>query len=218
MNIDKIKKWQKMLDGQINEMTDILERKFILEETRKMIESNSAINQDNLFYDHFRINYVYAQIIQLSRMLDQDSRTESLVNLLTDIEENPEIFDRNWRDEILKLVSDPSTVETFGHALEEKSLTADAIAEDKCQLLCKFSPIKKYRDRQIAHKQSRGQRPNLSFQKLDEFIEHLHKRVLVYAHFLNGSGYPDSGLMPIIQYDWQAIFRVPWINDLLSKK
>ena len=48
MNIDKIKKWQKILDGQVNEMTDILERKFILVETKKMIETNLAINQDNL--------------------------------------------------------------------------------------------------------------------------------------------------------------------------
>ena len=94
MNIQKIKKWQKILEGQISEMTDVLERRLIFQETKKIVQSNDSINKDNIFYDYLRINYVYAQIIQLSRMLDQDPRTESFSNLLADIENNPEVFER----------------------------------------------------------------------------------------------------------------------------
>ena len=194
-------------------MTDVLERRFIFQETKKMVEANSDIQQSNIFYDYFRINYIYAQIIQLSRILDQDPRTESLINLLDDIENNPDIFERKWRDEILKLVASPGTLQTFGNSLEEKTLNADIITEDKCKLLCQFAPIKKYRDREIAYKQALGQKPNMTFEKLDQFIDFIHERILVYACFLHGSGYPEGELMPVIQYDWQEIFRKPWIKD-----
>lgn len=213
MNIQKIQKWQKILEGQISEMTDILERRFIFQETKKIVQNNDSINKDNIFYDYFRINYIYAQIIQLSRILDQDPRTESFSNLLADIENNPEVFERNWRDEINKLVAPPQTLETFGNSLEEKTLTSDVVSEDKCKLLCTFAPIKKYRDKEIAHKQAKGKKPNLTFEKLDEFIDLIHGRILVYASFLHGSGYPENGLLPVIQYDWQEIFRTPWIID-----
>ena len=212
MNIEKIQKWQKILENQLNELTDVLERRFIFQETKKMVEANPDIQQGNIFYDYFRINYIYAQIIQLSRMLDQDPRTESFSNLLGDIESNPDIFERKWRDETNKLVASPNTLSAFGNSLEEKTLNADVVTEDKCNLLCQFAPIKKYRDREIAHKQARGQKPNLSFQKLDQFIDLMHARILVYACFLHGSGYPESGLMPVIQYDWQEIFRTSWIK------
>jgi len=213
MNIQKIQKWQKILEDQIVEMTDILERRFIFQETKKMVEVNPDIQQSNIFYDYFRINYIYAQIIQLSRMLDQDPRTESLINLLDDIENNSDVFERKWRDEILKLVATPNTLQTFGNSLEEKTLNPDVITEDKCKLLCQFAPIKKYRDREIAHKQARGQKPNMTFEKLDQFIDFTHERILVYICFLHGSGYPGGGLMPVIQYDWQEIFRKSWIKD-----
>lgn len=213
MNIQKIQKWQKVLEGQIVEMTDILERRFIFQETKKMVEANPDIQQSNIFYDYFRINYIYAQTIQLSRMLDQDPRTESLINLLDDMENNSDIFERKWRDEILKLVAAPNTLKTFGNSLEEKTLNPDVITEDKCKLLCQFAPIKKYRDREIAHKQARGQKPNMTFEKLDKFINFIHERILVYVCFLHGSGYPEGGLMPVIQYDWQEIFRKPWIKN-----
>lgn len=213
MNVEKIQKWQKILENQLNELTDILERRFIFQETKKIVESNPIIQQGNIFYDYFRINYIYAQIIQLSRMLDQDSRTESFANLLSDIESNPDIFDRKWRDEINKLVAPPDTLKTFGNSLEEKTLSADVVAEDKCKLICQFAPIKKYRDRKIAHKQAHSQKPNLSFEKLDQFIDLMHERILIYICFLHGSGYPESGLMPVIQYDWQEIFRTPWIKE-----
>ena len=213
MNIQKIQKWQKILEDQIVEMTDILERRFIFQETKKMVEVNPDIQQSNIFYDYFRINYIYAQIIQLSRMLDQDPRTESLINLLDDIENNSDVFERKWRDEILKLVATPNTLQTFGNSLEEKTLNPDVITEDKCKLLCQFAPIKKYRDREIAHKQARGQKPNMIFEKLDQFIDFTHERILVYICFLHGPGYPEGGLMPVIQYDWQEIFRKSWIKD-----
>ena len=213
MNTEKIQKWQRILECQLNEMTDVLERRVIFQETKKMVEANSDIQQSNIFYDYFRINYIYAQIIQLSRILDQDPRTESMYNLLNDIEDNPDVFERKWRDEINKLVALPDTLQAFGNTLEEKTLNADVVSEDKCKLLCKFAPIKKYRDREIAHKQARGQKPNLSFEKLDEFIDLIHERFLVYACFLHGSGYPEGGLMPVIQYDWQEIFRQPWIKE-----
>lgn len=213
MNIQKIQKWQKILKGQITEMTDVLERRFIFQETKKMIDANPDIQQSNIFYDYFRINYIYAQIIQLSRMLDQDPRTGSLINLLDDIENNSDIFERKWRDEILKLVVRPKTLQRFGNSLEEKTLNADVVIEDKCKLLCQFAPIKKYRDREIAHKQARGQKPKMTFEKLNQFIDFIHERIRVYICFLCGSTYPQGGLMPVIQYDWQEIFKKPWIKN-----
>jgi len=134
-------------------------------------------------------------------MLDQDPRVESPINLLDDIENNSDIFECKWCDEILKLVALKNTLKTFGNSLEEKTLNIDVVAKDKCKLLCQFAPIKKYRDREIAHKQARGQKPNMIFEKLDKFIDFIHERILVYTCFLHGSGYPEGGLMPVIQYD-----------------
>lgn len=215
MDIAKIKEWQKILEGQIGEMNDILENRFVFQEVKKIVENNPSINQDNVFYLYFQINYIHAQIMQLSRMLDQDSRTESFNNLLGDIENNPEIFDRKWRDEIHNIVGIPEIQQNFNNPIEEKTLNSDIVSENRCNLLCQFAPIKKCRDKRVAHNQASGKKPNLSFEKLDQFIDFIHEHILIYACFLLGRGYlkANGGLMSEIQDDWQSIFRVPWINE-----
>ena len=45
---------------------------------------------------------------------------------------------------------------------------------------------------------------------LDDAVDHLAKLITKYQLLLNQAGMPN--LMPVVQYDWEAILRTPWIE------
>ena len=73
--------------------------------------------------------------------------------------------------------------------------------------------VKNYRDWKVAHiDYQKWDKLNLDLEKLNKTINLLHEKILKYELRLNGVGYPDSGLLPTITYDWESIFKIPWIK------
>jgi hypothetical protein len=86
-----------------------------------------------------------------------------------------------------------------------------AIAEADLQLLAaNAKAVRRYVDQHVAHADARPTAGLPTFAELDAAIDTIGKLFQKYANLLTASSWPI--LVPAIQHDWLAPFRVPWIN------
>lgn len=210
---DKLKSCKTLLDIQVISMTNILEKRLILGEIDAMIKANPALQHNNLFWEWFFTNYVDGQIMELMRILDQDQGSKNIFRFIDSLLQGNQIDNTFF----VRLREELAASSTLPKQLIEQQVPlfeAASLEADKKLLLEKSEEIKKYRDSVIAHSDPQKRaKINLTLAEINEVIELLHEKILRYVLCLNGSGYPDTGLLPTIVYDWKSIFRVPWTKE-----
>jgi hypothetical protein len=79
---------------------------------------------------------------------------------------------------------------------------------DSLKSSCKI--VLHYTDRRIAHYDERGLKMRVpSFRDLDSAIDLIEVLTQKYNLLIKAE---DTELLPVIQYDWLKVLRIPWIN------
>lgn len=208
----KIQQWKKEFGEITDDLIDIVENQSIFHRIGEIIQANPAINQDNFFWDHLRANYSAAMVVGIARQVDERRDVISFMRLLKDIERNASVITKQWfadqyEPHLPRQIGEAHFAENFGTGA---SLDSTIVKKDITDLASITAGIEKYRHTRIAHKaKDPAARTNLTFKDLDDAVDHLAKLITKYQLLLNQSGMPN--LMPVIQYDWEAILRTPWI-------
>ena len=71
--------------------------------------------------------------------------------------------------------------------------------------------VKEYADSYVAHAKPEITRGPPAFNELDFAIDGISELFNKYSQVIVGKTWPV--LVPEIDHDWQAVFRVPWIRD-----
>lgn len=209
----KIEQWKNEFDEITNDLIDIVENQFIFHRVGEIIQANSKINQDNFFWDHLRANYSAAMVVGIARQVDENRHVISFMRLLKDIERNTAVLTKTWfadqyEPNLPRQIGEAHFAENFGSG---EVLDPSVVRKDIADLSSITAGIEKYRHTRIAHKaKDPALRTNLTFKDLDDAVGHLAKLITKYQLLLNQAGMPN--LMPVIQYDWEAILRTPWIE------
>jgi len=209
----EITRWKKEIEEITNDVTDLIENQHVFHRLGEIIQANSKLSKDNFFWDHLRANYGAAMVIGIARQVDGKAVVISLVRLLKDIERNHNIITKSWfADQYTTLprqIGEAHFVEHFGTGAE---IDVSLVKKDINDLSTATKTIQKFRHTRIAHKnKDKTIKIDLSFQEVDNALALLEKLVIKYQLLLNQAGF--SELMPSIHYNWEEIFRVPWIND-----
>lgn len=194
-------------------MTNILEKRLVFNRLDKIIKANPDLHVYNLFWDWYFYNYIDSQVMELMRILDQDESSKNLIRFIDSLISGYNLDNTFFERIKLSLATGtvpkellPSVVPLFD---------IDELKKDRADLVneVNVASVRNYRDWKVAHNDAqKWKNLDLNLTKLNECIDFLHKRILAYELRLNGSGYPDTGLLPHIAYDWESIFRVPWIK------
>lgn len=221
-NIKTIKRWKNLIEETTNDIADLVEDRYVFNEITSIVKKNQKLNKDNLFWDFLRTNYVASMVLGVCRQADINKNSLSLVNLLNEIFENPEVIIKEWfvaQYQKGKQGETKRAVVRQGEADFEKNfgrgnfIEPSIIYSDIGSLLYCTREIKKFRNKRIAHKDKNHKlKFNVNFNDLNKAIDALEQTTIKYNLLLNQSGYIDSTLLPAIQYDWQEIFRIAWIK------
>lgn len=219
----KICLWRKEIEKITRDISELLLNRYFYRELQNIVTSNATINKGNHFWDSLKNNYIDSVVLVIRRQMDTDKRSRSLMNLLNDIFDNPEILTKKWfasnySNKILNLGNGDFESHFGGGTYIDPSIVYADIGEIKH----KTKKVVLYVNQAVAHTdiifqknhqivvdRKTGTKFKLSFNDLDSAIDSLEKKVIKYNLLLNQSGY--AGLLPIIQYDWEEIFLVPWI-------
>lgn len=189
---------------------DAVLRRKIFRETVKVVNANPNIQRESAFWDWMGAAHVESMLMTIRRQVDQDRRSVSLHNLLTEIRDYPQALSRQ---NVLAML--PPEVHQFGNArfdlfVGEGCAHADTkvIADDLAALGRQTEVVRRYANKRVAHYDERGPTTIPTFEDLDDALDvilGLFRRYLAVLRCLDFAGDPE------FTHDWKVIFRQPWI-------
>ncbi len=192
-----LQKWLDYFEKDIrHEIQWLVMHNNIFKEIRQIVNDNTKINQQNIFFPYLGDTYRVSAAIAIRSQLDTDKRSISMARLLNQIENHPAIF--------LNIFS-KNGFSGDSNACRKKS------HDDLEKLKSMTDKIKIFANKWVAHIDS--VKPVVpTFDEIGDCIDLLDCLYTEYYRFFHGKIMITTGAVP--QYPWaREIFRMPWIND-----
>ena len=211
----KIEQCKRELELITNDTTDTIEVQFVFKRIGEIVAANADIQADNLFWDHLAASFGANLVLGITRQVDTRTEVVSLLKLLEDIRNNPGIITKQWYEDqyenggvLGRAFGTASFEEHFGSRPE---LDTALIEKDIQDLKSATAKVARFRHTRIAHKNA-DQRLVIDLKASDAeaALKEVERLVIRYQLLLNQAGFTE--LMPSILYNWESIFRVPWVK------
>ena len=210
------KKWKKHLKIVHNEISSLKVDHHIFWQVQKIIRANPKIQKESHFYGWMGSVFARDMLIRIRRQSDLRTDDISLARLLFEIAERPNVlswekFERLYRGSAVKFNAWSDFKKFYGWKkhVKKKHINPAMMRSDLKKVKREINKLKKYTDKKVAHWSSVPTRKILTFDSLESPLKMMERLIIKYELIFNASNY--SSLMPTFQYDWQAIFREPWI-------
>ncbi len=208
----KLDKWLRWLHIIGLQVQDLVMAKYTFHEVQKMIAANPAIQKDNSFYRYLTNTYVSHVVIGLRRQLKPDPQSISMVRLMQELVEAPEVLSRTY----FKGLYSGTMVEDLADRDFDKfskpgapHIDPSLIAADLAHLRSATANCEEFADRRVAHHDKRDPKQLPTFNEVDAAVDLLDE--LYCRYLLMFEAKSMRTLLPTWQYDWKEIFGVPWI-------
>jgi hypothetical protein len=209
----KLEKWLRWFDVIKVEVQDLVVAKHTFNEIQRMIRSNPKLHQHSSFYNYFARTYVSHVVIGLRRQIKGDDQSISMSRLFDEMISTPQAFPRRYFTDKYK----GSVAEDFADNDFDKFATPGAphidpklVEADLARLRAATRRCEDFADKRVAHRDKREPKQPLRYKEVDDCVALLDELYVKYFRLFNQSRM--SSLLPTWQYDWKAIFRVPWIE------
>ncbi len=203
-----------------SEVIRMMGNRAIFQEVIEISKKNPKINNGNSFWDFLKEGYVALMVSAVCRQIDIDTRSASLINLLSRLLQADVtiILTKDWYagkyhkdDDVM-----PGFMEGIGkgdfesHFGHKDFVDPDIIRADLDKLIGATSGIKRFRNKRIAHRDANNKLVfDVNFNDLDKALETIREITSKYYLLLKQGG---NDLIPTDQTNWQEIFTVPWIE------
>ena len=205
------RRWRRWFEQIKNQIFNIHHRRQVYREVMAMVDANPALQVPSAFYTWMRTVYVYDTTIAIRRLVDRHRKVVSFVKLMEEIAGHPEVMTR--RRFVARY---PDWLRKAGHRDFEQFASPGArrvhrrvIRRHQRELVTSAQRLKRFVDKHVAHNDRRPMRRLPTYTELDDCIDLLGRLVKDYTLLLEQRTLTD--VEPVIQYDWKAPFRVPWI-------
>ncbi len=187
------------LDPIESEVIRMMGNRVIFQEVIEISKNNPKINKENSFWDFLKEGYVALMVSAVCRQIDIDTRSASLINLLSRLLQADVtiILTKDWYagkyhkdDDIM-----PGFMEGFGkgefesHFGQKDFVDPDIIRGDLEELISTTSEIKRFRNKRIAHRDDNNKLVfDVNFNDLDKVLETIREITSKYYLLLKQSG------------------------------
>ena len=208
-------KWKNWLTDIIEEdVRDLVLSKHTFLEVSKIFNDNPELKPQNLFYGYLGRTYTSHMAIVVRRQVKIGKDSISFARLLQEMVDNPNVVTRKYFVGLYKnsgaknyADSDFNKFADSGSAHIKPSLVCDDLS--KLRLMAKR--CEDFADKRVAHRDKRQPKELPTYNELDDVVDFFDGLYCKYCQLLTGAGM--ESLLPIIQYDWKEIFRIPWIPN-----
>jgi hypothetical protein len=181
---------KRRLNPILNSISRLVEDKYFFQEYQKFIQSNPSVDRQNQFLQFISINYIEAATLGVFREVDRNRKSQSLLNLLREIDKNASQFTFkkfSWKYKGFMSHMARQNFQKFavrdGSRIDRRKLKKD-IAELKRVT----KPIVKYRHKYVAHRNIRPIASPGTINDLYAAIDLLERLVIKYNLLLTQSG------------------------------
>jgi hypothetical protein len=218
MTDERVEKWRRWIDGQMKpEILTMHLYRDTWQQVQEIIRVNGSL-PDSYWWEFMRETYAVTQAVAVRRQIDKHRDVATLGKLISEITEDAALV---TRDSWLGLwdQDDPIDVrfaqrkwdEHFGGSIGEHLDPAIPMS-DLVALESASNSVKRYVDRHLAHSDTHpipaADLPTVS--DMHEVIDQIGFFYNKYTYLLKAATW--GTLVPVMQHDWKAAFRQPWIS------
>lgn len=206
--------WIEQLELVIQDVYSLHHHRHLYREVRDM--AIAADLPPSAFFDALGLWYASSQAAALRRLVDRRRGTISLIRLLDEIKRNPAVMDRErhiglWGDDRFFQAEGHRNYDRFVSEANPDRIDADAVAADIDGVNAVVERVERYVNDHVAHRAAEQTTDIPTFAELHEAIDVIGAVVQKYASLLKAEILAE--LEPVIQYDWLAPFRRPWLTE-----
>ncbi len=208
----KLQKWLHWSDVIRAEVESLVIAKHVFGEVRRIIQQNPRLHVPSSFYDHLSQTYVSHALMGLRRHVKSCPRSIGLAQLLGELSASPRELSRTYFVGLYKGSGAGSVADrAFNKYASPQSphINPALVTADLAALRMAAKRCEDFADKRIAHRDRRIPKQVPTFKEIDECVDLLDRLCVKYLLLLRAFAPPT--LLPHWQYDWQEIFRVPWI-------
>jgi len=239
MTDTRIEKWARWFERGITDdiYTMHLER-FAWKRMEAIVNDNPALKGTESYLWEFLFNiYAKTQAVAVRRQADIDDQAASLGRLILEVSETPELLTQSWwlglwtrsqDDPHWQRVAETAWAEQYAGEVGDH-LDPAIPTIDLAELRDRSQKVKDYVDRNVAHLDARmivsDEEPptatppdaptrrggNLTLNEVHDAIDLIGRLFQKYGNLLTAASWVE--LTPVLQHDWEAVFRMPWILE-----
>lgn len=213
---------EEQLYGNLADWFNELDRTFLYLNTQRdffwrvqeIIRHNPTLTAEgNHFFEFMKGWYESHIVLAIRRLADPHRATRSYLKFLEKVQRNHHVITRERYKQTF--VGNFYTEDKADRAFDSLAgngkdcLKQEDVEKDKQLLIAKSRIIMDYVNGRAAHFNPNQPAPDLNHTHVDEALQtisDIHKK---YHLIFKGSGLATTS--PRILYDWEAIFRIPWI-------
>lgn len=207
------KKWNRWLDLIYADIQGLLVNQHIFREVQTIVKANPKLQIPSSFYEWMGVSYAASIAVGIRRQLDTDSRSVSLARLLMEMRQRPGIITRRRFRSFYR-----------GHPVAEQFSNRDfdrlagrgkdhvgigIFKGDLSRLKQAGRRLRRFVNKRVAHFDQRKFKNPPTYKEVDQCLEVMETLLKKYVLMLRAEAHMN--ILPTWQYDWKAIFRVPWI-------
>jgi len=204
-------RWRRQWKVLLTDIEIIALDRHVYRQVTAMIDANPGLQVPSTFYDWMRRVYVTNMTSAIRRLVDWDTRTISLIRLMEEIRDQPEVISRRrfagrYRGVVRGLYH--GDFERFACPGADK-IDPGVIRLQRRGLLEAHGRLRTFVNKHVAHRARHPMVRLPTYAELDKCVDLLEQLAKEYSLLLEAEGLTD--VVPVIQYDWKAPFRIPWI-------
>lgn len=204
----------------LEQLEHIIQDVYRLNHHRQLFREVADITQaanlpPSAFFDAVGGWYADSQTAAIRRLVDRRRRSVSLVRLLDEIRQHPDVTSRARH---VALWNGDPHFEREGHDNYDRFADASGERIDRLMVQADIdelngaaAAVERYVDENIAHRALAPKAAVPTFAELNAAIDAIGEIVRKYASLLRAVMLAE--LTPVIQYDWKAPFRQPWLSE-----
>lgn len=206
------------LDGQLGQIYREIQalriNQHVFWEVQSLIRNNPNLHKPSTFYGWMGNMYAAAMSAAVRRLVDRRKDTVSFVRLLEQLKKDTGLFSRAvyksrcTNPDLPKGFLDRDYDGLVGKGKQQPD--PGEIEREIKDMEARTRKLKDFVDTHVAHLGAEPAKDLPKFQELDDAIDCLEALVKRYLHLFRGVGL--TSVLPTWQYDWQEIFRYPWIE------
>ncbi len=215
----RFQKWCKWLNTIEEDVSRLYFARDVFTKILDIADNNERIDKKSLFFPFFNKIYADSVVMGIRRQLKKDKDSISLVKLLYELSEHPELVTRSDFYELYQTARSPlhHAEKIFNRFCEPNAvhINKTSVEDDIKELkeLCKIA--EEHADRRIAHWDKRPPAAELNLEDMYISVDMLGKLVQRYYLLFFAT---EVKLHPIPQYPIYHIFEEPWLSSDSQKK
>lgn len=213
----QIDRWRQELEVVHNEIVGLAHNRRLFRDIFEIVNANPRLPKSSAVYGWMIDGYVSLATMAVRRQVDERPDVVSFAHLLGGIAASPQIITRAW---FVSQYHHPATAwadkdfDAFDPG-RYGSVDPQIVSDDLNRLKTTAGAVETFankhiahRDRKIALKQA-ATPPTVTWGELNKAIDFLAELLAKYELLLTQR--KMLGAEPVIQSDWQEVFRLPWI-------